>query len=79
MWWIFPQMKGLGKSERSQFYGIPDRDQVRTFLEHPFLGKYLSKSLIKIIGYKFKFSVKIYRNIVCNKNNKKRERYAEIY
>ena len=41
MWWIFPQMKGLGKSERSQFYGIPDRNQARTFLEHPYLGKHL--------------------------------------
>ena len=37
MWWIFPQMKGLGKSERSQFYGILDRDQARLFLEHPYL------------------------------------------
>ena len=41
MWWIFPQMRGLGKSERSQFYGIPDRDQARLFLEHPYVGKHL--------------------------------------
>ncbi len=41
MWWIFPQMKGLGKSERSQFYGIPDRDQARIFLMHPILSKHL--------------------------------------
>lgn len=41
MWWIFPQMEGLGKSERSQFYGIPDRGQARAFLEHPYLGKHL--------------------------------------
>ena len=41
MWWIFPRMRGLGKSERSQFYGIPDRDQARLFLEHPYLGKHL--------------------------------------
>lgn len=41
MWWIFPQMRGLGKSERSQFYGIPDRGQARAFLEHPYLGKHL--------------------------------------
>lgn len=41
MWWIFPQMKGLGKSERSQFYGIPDRNQARAFLMHPILGQHL--------------------------------------
>lgn len=41
MWWIFPQMKGLGKSERSQFYGIPDRGQAELFIKHPVLGKHL--------------------------------------
>lgn len=41
MWWIFPQMKGLGKSERSRFYGIPCRKQAKLFLEHPILGKNL--------------------------------------
>ena len=41
MCWIFPQMKGLGKSECSQFYGIPDRNQARIFMGHPILGKHL--------------------------------------
>lgn len=41
MWWIFPQMRGLGKSERSYFYGIPNRDQAQIFLHHPVLGKHL--------------------------------------
>ena len=41
MWWIFPQMKGLGKSERSQFYGIPNRKQAELFIKHPILGKHL--------------------------------------
>ncbi|WP_443961807.1 DUF1810 domain-containing protein [Prevotellamassilia timonensis] len=41
MWWIFPQMKGLGKSERSRFYGILNRKQAKLFLEHPILGKNL--------------------------------------
>lgn len=41
MWWIFPQMKGLGKSERSQFYGIPNREQAYLFLQHPILGSNL--------------------------------------
>lgn len=41
MWWIFPQMKGLGESERSRFYGILNRKQAKLFLEHPILGKNL--------------------------------------
>ncbi len=41
MWWIFPQMRGLGKSERSQFYGIRDRNEAHLYLTHPLLGKHL--------------------------------------
>lgn len=41
MWWVFPQMRGLGKSERSQFYGIRDRNEAHLFLSHPLLGKHL--------------------------------------
>ena len=41
MWWIFPQMKGLGQSERSQFYGIPDRTIAERYLQHPILGQHL--------------------------------------
>ena len=29
IWYIFPQMKGLGKSERSQFYGIQGREEAK--------------------------------------------------
>ncbi len=41
MWWIFPQMKGLGTSERSRFYGISDRYQAELYLNHPILGNHL--------------------------------------
>lgn len=41
MWWIFPQMAALGKSERSKFYGFPNRDKAAAFLAHPLLGQHL--------------------------------------
>lgn len=41
MWYIFPQMKGLGKSDHSQLYGIPDRHQAELYLKHPVLGNHL--------------------------------------
>lgn len=43
MWWIFPQMRGLGKSERSYYYGIPDRAWAERYLKHPILGKHLEE------------------------------------
>ena len=38
IWYIFPQLEGLGISERSQFFGVKDVDEARAFLEDPTLG-----------------------------------------
>ena len=32
MWYIFPQLRGLGRSEMSYFYGIADIDEARAYL-----------------------------------------------
>jgi uncharacterized protein (DUF1810 family) len=39
MWFIFPQLKGLGRSSTAQFYALADRAEARAFLEHPILGE----------------------------------------
>lgn len=41
MWYIFPQIKGLGFSSTSQFYGIADKDEAVAYLSHPILGQRL--------------------------------------
>ena len=41
MWYIFPQIQGLGFSETSKFYAIKDIDEARAFVEHPVLGERL--------------------------------------
>ena len=41
IWYVFPQMKGLGKSEISKFYGIVDREEARAYIEHPILKERL--------------------------------------
>ena len=38
IWWIFPQLRGLGTSERSIFYGLVDESEAKAYLEHPLLG-----------------------------------------
>ena len=37
IWFIFPQMKGLGTSEMSKFYGIKGRDEASQYINHPVL------------------------------------------
>ncbi|WP_394776742.1 DUF1810 domain-containing protein [Flavobacterium sp.] len=41
MWFIFPQIKGLGTSDTANFYAINDLKEATEFLEHPILGKHL--------------------------------------
>ena len=38
MWWVFPQYKGLGKSEISKYYAIQSRAEAKAYWEHPVLG-----------------------------------------
>ena len=37
MWYIFPQLFGLGKSEKSKYYGIQNRDEAKAYINHPIL------------------------------------------
>ncbi|SNR52382.1 DUF1810 domain-containing protein [Flavobacterium sp. ov086] len=41
MWFIFPQIKGLGKSDTANYYAINDLKEATEYLEHPILGKHL--------------------------------------
>lgn len=38
MWFIFPQLAELGRSERALFYGIHSLDEARAYIDHPLLG-----------------------------------------
>ncbi len=37
IWFIFPQLKGLGLSPTSEFYGIRSLDEAKAYLRHPVL------------------------------------------
>jgi len=39
IWWIFPQLKGLGSSHNSSYYGIDDDAEAKAYLQHPILGQ----------------------------------------
>ena len=38
MWFIFPQLGGLGRSPTARFYGIDGRNEATAYLRHPLLG-----------------------------------------
>ena len=38
IWFIFPQIAGLGRSDMSRYYSIVSLDEARAYLAHPILG-----------------------------------------
>ena len=38
MWFVFPQLAGLGRSEMAQHYAMASLDEARAYLAHPVLG-----------------------------------------
>lgn len=43
MWFVFPQIAGLGLSQKSMFYAISDRAEAAAYLAHPVLGPRLAE------------------------------------
>ena len=69
MWFIFPQMQGLGHSTMAEKYGISSLKEAQAYLAHPILGPRLvectdlmlqisGKTLAEILGYPDNFKFK---------------------
>ncbi len=48
MWFVFPQLKGLGHSSTAQFYGLSDLDEATAYLEHPVLAPRLEVAVAAV-------------------------------
>jgi len=53
MWFVFPQLRGLGHSATAQHYGLADADEARAYWNHPLLRARLlecSQALLTVTG-----------------------------
>ena len=50
IWYIFPQIKGLGHSSNSEFFGISNKDEAKAYLNHPVLGLRLRDITKALLG-----------------------------
>jgi uncharacterized protein (DUF1810 family) len=50
MWFVFPQIAGLGRSEIARFYAIRDLAEARAYLAHPLLGPRLECCTHAVLG-----------------------------
>ena len=60
MWYIFPQIKGLGKSETSNYYAIVDKWEAKRYLNHPILGKRLIEISTELLKHEGKSAREIF-------------------
>jgi uncharacterized protein (DUF1810 family) len=51
MWFIFPQLAGLGRSPTAQYYGIASLEEAQAYLNHPILGPRLRQALEAILSW----------------------------
>ena len=81
IWFIFPQLRGLGSSQTAARFGISSRQEAEAYLEHPVLGPRLrectslvnlieGRSIDQIFGYpddlKFRSSMSLFANVASD-------------
>jgi len=49
MWFIFPQLRGLGQSETARYYGLASAAEARAYLEHAVLGARLHECVALVV------------------------------
>lgn len=50
MWFVFPQLKALGRSSMAQFYGLHDLMEARSYWAHPVLGSRLKECVLAVLA-----------------------------
>lgn len=92
MWYIFPQIKGLGKSEISKYYAIQNIEEAREYLNNEYLSHNLNELLDVLLkqntsnptdifgkpdDMKLKSSMTLFS--LADKNNEKYKKVLEKY
>ena len=63
MWFVFPQLKGLGASSMAMRYAITDLKEASAYLAHPVLGERLRACVQKLLALKGKTANHIFGNV----------------
>jgi uncharacterized protein (DUF1810 family) len=60
MWFVFPQIAGLGSSAMARRYAIGSADEARAYLAHPLLGPRLRESTTAVLAHNDKTAEEIF-------------------
>nr|WP_315155749.1 DUF1810 domain-containing protein [uncultured Flavobacterium sp.] len=59
MWFVFPQIKGLGFTDYNIFYGIENLEEAQAYYDHPILGKHLMEITQALLNIENKTALEI--------------------
>jgi len=59
MWFVFPQLRGLGSSAMAQHYGIGSRAEAQAYLRHPLLGARLRECTALMLAVRDRSALQI--------------------
>lgn len=63
MWYIFPQLRGLGMSAMAHIYGLSGLEEAKAYLEHPLLSGRLYELCVALLHHKDKSTNEIFGDL----------------
>ena len=60
MWFVFPQLRGLGRSATARFFGIDSAAEAASYLQHPLLGARLRECVALVLGVTGRTALEIF-------------------
>jgi uncharacterized protein (DUF1810 family) len=63
MWFVFPQIAGLGRSPMARRYAIGSKDEARSYLQHDVLGPRLRESSSAVLAHRAQSAERIFGGI----------------
>lgn len=63
IWYVLPQLRGLGRSSMARTYGIAGAEEAAAYLAHPLLGPRLVECVITVLGHAERSAVEIFGDV----------------
>ena len=78
IWYVFPQVRGLGLSPASQKYGLSGLEEARAYLAHPVLGARLRECVDALLSVRERTAFEIFGGLDSMKVRSSMTLFAEV-